>query len=442
MLIGIGPDLRIVDGQGNRQPFPTAAAFSYFFHEFAHYLHNISTVSGIAAFINTIELWRCFRSTVGAAGHGEGSAQLGHEHQDHLRRLMAYLIAARRNHTPTLSEIYSPQSLVVSTVRAETEVGGAGENLLTTLVCDAKVADRGGQAETLSIHLGTLELLEGAAWLLEKRTVSAVNPQEIASPPPIFPYHVAQAVAEYAAPGLSEDGVLACILASLQSSDAPAAFQETLAIARQAVQKGQDPVLTLRARAQVVIKENEQQLRSAFGALEKEFSGNGIMAVTVRQIIDTARLGFSKRRADPFFELEIIRKLGDRSLSIDALLSEMPCAVLQRNNGHPDQVGRDFLLSFRPNAETATADPESGLRVIHSIFDYINRHRRTDGLLPTREARTGPCPFYTCCALPLRQDQPAICEKTPWEAVDWPRWDEKAGGCWYATGVRITRPPT
>jgi hypothetical protein len=123
------------------------------------------------------------------------------------------------------------------------------------------------------------------------------------------------------------------------------------------------------------------------------------------------------------------------------VLREMPCAVLQRNNGLPDQIGRDLLLSFRPEPEAASPDPESGWRVIHSIFDYINRHRRPDGLAPTREARKGPCPFYTCCTLTLRQGQPAICKATPWEARDWPGWDEKAGGCWYATGVRITRPP-
>lgn len=166
------------------------------------------------------------------------------------------------------------------------------------------------------------------------------------------------------------------------------------------------------------------------------------MAVTIRQIIDTARLGFTKRRVDPFFELQIIQKLGDRSVSIDAVLREMPCAVLQRNNGCPDQIGRDLLLSFRPEAEAATPtpDPESGLRVLHSIFDYINRHRRPDDLVSSDEARKGPCPFYTCCALGLRQCQPAVCKETPWEAADWPGWGEKAGRCWYATGVRITRP--
>lgn len=38
-----------------------------------------------------------------------------------------------------------------------------------------------------------------------------------------------------------------------------------------------------------------------------------------------------------------------------------------------------------------------------------------------------------------RQTDPSICKATPWKSVDWCGWDGAA--CWYATGIRITRPP-
>jgi hypothetical protein len=82
MIIGIGPDLKIFDE--NRR-----VSFGYFFHEYTHYLHNISTASGIAAFINTIELWRCFRLTMNPAGYSSGSAAFPSDRKAYLADLLS-----------------------------------------------------------------------------------------------------------------------------------------------------------------------------------------------------------------------------------------------------------------------------------------------------------------------------------------------------------------
>jgi hypothetical protein len=272
--------------------------------------------------------------------------------------------------------------------------------------------------------------------------VEAVHAGKTAAPPPIFPYRVAEAIAASAVPGISEDVVLACILAALQSSDAPSEFPEVLAIAKAAAQDGADPVAVLRERAKVAIGQNEPCLERVFATLEGEFDGDGLMAVATRQIVDAARAGFVARRQDPFFELEMIQSLAAGRRKITDVLRSMPsCAVLQRNSGVADKLGRDYLLSFLPANNAYQHDPENGLRVVHSIFDYIARHRRPDRLAPTGEAVEGPCPFYTCCTLALRQAEPQNCRETPWRAADWSGWD-KGGRCWYGTGIWITRPPT
>lgn len=441
MLIRIGPELRIYNEQGLPEPLPTADALGYFFHEYAHYLHNISTTSGIAAFINTLELWRTFRHTIGANGHGAGSAGLSPDWKTHLTELLAYLDAARQNHSPPLSAVISPAFLTVSAFRLETDVQGTDGPLLGALICDAKIRDKGGQAEALTIKVGTLELLEGAAWLLEKRMVEAVHAGRTAEPPPIFPYRVAEAIAASAVPGISEDCVLACILTALQSSDAPAALLDVLAIARAAADDGRDPVTVLRESAKDAIAKSELVLEGAFASLNGEFNGNGVMAIAIRGIVDAARAGFAARRQDPFFELEMIRGLGTGEQSINDVLLRMPsCAVLQRNSGAADELGKDYLLSFLPANDANEYDPENGIRIVHSMFDYIGRHRRVDHLAPTSEALRGSCPFFTCCTLALRQAEPRTCQNTPWEAVDWSGWNHN-GACWYGTGIQITRPP-
>jgi hypothetical protein len=85
MIIRMSAALPVYDHSGNVLHFPTPTAFGFFFHEYVHFLHNISTISGIAAFVNTVELWRCFRSTVRSDGAGIGSGTLPTDRAQHLR---------------------------------------------------------------------------------------------------------------------------------------------------------------------------------------------------------------------------------------------------------------------------------------------------------------------------------------------------------------------
>ncbi|TYL92743.1 hypothetical protein FXB40_23945 [Bradyrhizobium rifense] len=94
--------------------------------------------------------------------------------------------------------------------------------------CQGDIAKDISQTETIDVLIGTLELMESAAWLLEKRVVHALQIGAQIVPAPIFPYEVAAALGKHLAPNVNEDGLLACILAALQSSDAPAAFPEIL----------------------------------------------------------------------------------------------------------------------------------------------------------------------------------------------------------------------
>lgn len=167
------------------------------------------------------------------------------------------------------------------------------------------------------------------------------------------------------------------------------------------------------------------------------------MAKAIRQIVDTARRAFNHRRTDPFFELQIVKDMKPRPQSPlrDAIRHYAPCAVLQRRYGHEDDLQRDLMVSFLPPPDDPGGDPENGLRIVHSTFDFIGQHRRQGGFARTQDLEHSPCPFYTCCNLALRTQEPGICRDSPWKSVDWSKWDEAKGACWYATAIRITRPP-
>jgi hypothetical protein len=442
MLIKLEPDLRLLPDANTPKGFRSAAGLGYFFHEYAHYLHNISTLSGIVVFINTIGLWRCFRQTFNDAGFSGGSALLDAKQKDYLKTVMSYLTTARRTYFPVFQNGFEPASLKITSLKPVIEVTAQNDPLLNMLVCDAEVSSEGGNTEQCKVYIGLLEILESAAWLLEHGMFEAIGSHLPISPPPVFPYRVVEAVARYAVPGLNDAGVIACVLTALQSSDAPNALSDLFGVATQALRDGREPIDVLREKAKEALKQGSSKLEKEFCALEKEFSNGGVLARAIRQIVETARRAFEHRRRDPFFELQILRdmKLQPESSLRDAIRYYAPCAVLEVHDGPDDQLGRDLLLTFLP-VDGDGYDPENGLRIVHCIFDFLDRHRTQEGFLSTQDARQGPCPFYTCCNLPLRAREPSICSSLPWKSADWPEWNQAEVGCWYGHAVRITRPP-
>jgi hypothetical protein len=440
MIIRMSAALPVYDHSGKVLQFPTPAAFGFFFHEYVHFLHNISTVSGIAALINTVELWRCFRATIVPDGASAGSATLPADKAQHLTTLVSYLAATRRNNEPASRLIQRPVSIKIKSCDLRPVVQSGSDVFASVLVCQGEITSDSGQTEAVDVSIGTLELMESAAWLLEKRVVRALDRTALIVPAPIFPYQVATALGEYLAPDVNEDGLLACVLSALQSSDAPAAFPETLKIASDAVLQGNDPVAELRKSVGAALKQGAGTLEAQFQALETEFNGNGIMAVAMRQIIAAARAAFQMREKDPFFELAMIADIASGA-SVQHILQRIPsCALKQEEAGAFDQLQRDVLISFQPLSATSGRDPEDGLRTIHAIFHYVSSHLTQHGFVETTGARRSPCPFYTCCNLRLRTGEPNICRSEPWLSASWPHWGPD-GKCWYGAGVSITTPP-
>ena len=441
MIIRMGPDLRLVDDQGNPVVLPTAQAAGFFFHEYAHFLHNISTISGLSVFINTVELWRRFRATHGVRGFCNGSSDQPTTDQHNLEQLLNHLHEMRRNNSPKGKVIISPVAINILTHVLQTTVRSNGDVLATALKYEAEIENDHGDTEIVQASIGTLELLECAAWLLEKRIVRAVDPSTKAERPPVFPYLVVEEFCKHEVSELDEDEVLVCVLAALQCSDATSALKELLEICQQAVADGRGTVDVVHSCTKNALVESLPTMEEQFAKLEEEFGGDGIMAVAIRGIVEIARRALALRTAYPFFELDWIEEVENGNVSLNDILRRMPsCAVLQVNGGSEDEVGRDWLLSFLAVDADRARDPEQGLRIVHSIFDYLGRHRDSGGFIPTNMIGTKPCPFYTSCDLALRRVVPSICKNTPWKSADWSGW-KGDGACWYGVGIQVTRQP-
>jgi hypothetical protein len=445
LLIHLTPNARLFDYDDPAYR-PTPSVIGFFFHEYTHYLHNISTVSGVVTFINTIDLWRWFRVTVDSDSTSPGSVSLSSESKQRLQALVSYLDAVRRKDNPKLNYIFSPMNLRITSAKLQCVATQAQseEPLLHAIVCDANIFDRDGNDEQCVTKVGTLEILECAAWLLEKRIVLALDANTTVNAAPAFPYRAVEALAAFFEPSLSEETVLACALTALQSSDAPEALLHALGIAGRASHDGKDPLLELREHAFANLVSCRSQLDLQLQKLDQEFNGTNTFAISVRSVIGAARKMLNRRTTDPFFEFDLVLRVAAAPNGFVEILRDIvPCAVLQQRPGDGEDLQRDFLYSFQPvqsNQVDQVVDPEAALRIVHSAFHFMFAHRGPEGFVATREVGQRKCPFYTCCNLQLRQQEPHICREAPWLSAAWKKWD--GATCWYGSGVRLTRPPT
>ena len=276
LIIKLSPNIQIVDRSGRPIAFPTAKSLGFFVHEYLHYLHNISTACGIAGFMNTLELWRLFRLSVAPGGFSFGSPRLDNRDQVHLRRLLDTLAAGMRDHRPSLGQIVTPASIAIRSCKLDTEAMDEQRPAVSKLACGAEIRDSGGNAEQVTVGVGTLEIMESAAWLLERRLVRALDPSANVDDAPVFPYQLASALAEHVVPGVAEEIVLTCVLAALQSSDPADALLQVLNIAQKAVQADSDPFVEVRQAAARVVADNDVELQRHLSQIEREFSGPGL----------------------------------------------------------------------------------------------------------------------------------------------------------------------
>lgn len=436
-IIRLGSEIQMFDSEKNALVAPTPNALAVFMHEYMHYIHNVSTLIGVSALINTLEFWRLFRCTFDENGFSLGSTHLDATAQDCLKLISEILAAGRGNYKPQFNNVLKPASLKILNATPEKFIISKQGTQLTKYVCQAQVLDQGGNAENCQIEIGIPEIMEAAAWLLECRLLSKLVPDTDLMPVDVLPYKAVSALADHLYPGIKQEAVLAAILASLQSSDPVDALQQVLNVACGEDDSDQDVTTKIHQVALKIVTDNEAALLSLLSEIKAEFSTQNIMSTGIDAILARAHEALAIRRRLPLFEIALIDALANGDLSFEQWMKEYPsCAVIQQNAGANDVLKRDTLASFLPLNED-DSDPEDGLRVVHAIFDFVGRHSKNGEFIPTAELEAKPCPFFTCCDLDVRKHQSDICRNSPWGSVG--QYD--GGNCWYGAAVAITRPP-
>ena len=423
---------------------PTLARWCIFAHEYAHFLHNFSTISGLQDFVTHLRLMGLFGRTVGVDGTSRGSAVLSEtDTRDfaHWQRWLKHLRGSgrqpfdaqyhHRNTRIRITGVDMPRESIQFSTQPE-----------PVRLQDARVSFTVSSASTSEERcdtvLGSWHIMETLAYEIEKTIVKAHGAQTalLEDTTPAFPYQFGRVLFEHLSNLVPSEEVLTrvCLMA-LQSTDPGAAFIDIAnAFATRPV--GEPDAVTVKRFEAITLAE----FRRTFAAfsdltLKREYevfaARGGPAGRAIQTLGEMCQRYVELRTTDHFFELRLFEQIVDRESLRDLLKTYPPCPIVHQAglDGQPEF----FHLSVTELSEDAT----DALCVYQTWGQFMLAHLQPDRFLTTNECRSPRCKclFFGACAAPQALAAPQLCQSAPWRAF---RLDDPVG-CVYAAGVAAAR---
>jgi len=433
-LLTLKPDFEAFADPANPRGFESPEQVAIFFHEWIHYLHNVSTVHGLTTFGTLTILWSNFRETIGADGWSHGATNVPEKDAQDIERQYGLLKTLRSRRSTTLPQKVAPHLVTLDQVGAVPAVESCPDEL-TVLECNALVAPatEDGVAQAHKVYITTNEILECAAYMLEEK--AAVAMKTLLPLPDVNPYLLVPKARDLLAPGLSDECLLMCALASVQCADPPRALLFLLKAGANAQNEGDDPREAVQAAGERLFEAYQPSAMASISMIDDMFPVHEPMARAVLSTLRRIERNLSYRKKDLFFELSIVESLRQGPVTmLDAIERYGAPSILQQRKGDPEQMGLDLIYAFdlpgEPKGEIA-----AGWNMMHAAFKFLNAHLRTGSLRSTDLVVGATCPFYTSCQAYYRRTAAQNCNSTPWLSVG-----AEEGLCEYALAVVATRP--
>jgi hypothetical protein len=437
-LITLKPQFEVWTNQKNHGQHLTARDFATFFHEWIHYLHNVSTIHGLSAFANLVHLWTEFRATIGEDGLSRGSSSLSPEAQLRVRQKVALLGGIRFAKGSPLPTWATQEQVSITASHTRWDPIPEHVAMTWTIVCSGRVTNAAGESTGCTLTIGAHEVVESVAYMLESLIARRMG--ATIEDAPVAPYCLLRLLGEYVSPLLDEQELLVCGLISLQGTNPAEGLVATLRIAEAKKRAGGDVLHFLETQQRAVLVAGAGEVESWLSEIDAAFPVDEPMGRAVRETVQAIRRNMEKRRHSPFFELSVVDRIFRNNSAMNEILKEYgACTILQERLGSVDTPLRDFIYEF---AVGTGADPEvgRGRRIMHFAFRFVRMHLTGAGdfraTSEVTEASANRCPAYTACELKPRTESPDTCMTKPWLNAT----RENLNSCWFADAVCRVAP--
>ncbi|CAI2041595.1 Uncharacterised protein [Serratia fonticola] len=427
-IITLSKDFPALDDPNELKGFITPVQLGIFFHEWIHFLHNVSTFNGLSSFSIQVVLWSNFRLTMNEQGVSIGSEEIALDKVGYNKNFISYLYSNRKKNKGFLPAQAQPNELSFKNIELLDSVVVDGEVIgISIIKCEV---DYGGNI--YDIDIGTFEILESVAFMLESKLILEMN--GVPEKAPICPYHLVEGLATEISPSLDKDIIICCMLASLQTNDPPSLLFTLLKDAESLHESCRHDELI--NYVQNNLKRQLQTIDAQLKQIRLMFPVDEPMGAFVKLTLDRIESNLVYRMQNPFFELSIIDEISKQANNFNQVIRRYGgCTIIQQRPGDEDDINRDVMYDFVIPGQDDTVS--FGWKMAHASFQFASKHFNLLGEIKKSDALQYKCPFYTVCGSSVRLSNSNICAESPWQA----RHIEDNNDCYYSSAIKATSPP-
>jgi len=418
---------------------------STFLHEYYHYIHNFSTISGFRTFFLFQDLLSLFSNVVSPSGIVKSNILKNSNFKKNYNEITAewkftqgdYKLSPSINKNGVLDiKILNIKETIENRTYFSTHI--SRENIALEL----EITDSEKTKYNYSINLGESIIDEGICYEIDrlialkidfdKKIITKLNNA------PLFPYLLLNKIGEYLVPsGIESYPLIACAKLALLTTNPGKCLVQTLKDFNKlkSMIKNDDDILNHLWKQ---IKDHFNQvvnviLTNDLPNLNERHKNRGLLEIAIQYISDLYSDLLSRRQKNPFFDITPYRYNACNFLDLSDLINSIiPCAVLQKQNGDFNTLMRDSLYTFTPKEISVYAGYRINelIRPLQSQLHYLRLHLGNTFFVESSVDSNNYCPFYTCCDLPFRKESNTVCKYEPWK-----NYRSNDETCWYGTAV-------
>jgi hypothetical protein len=413
---------------------------SVLFHEYYHYLTNISTVYGWESFFNVFCIFGIFSNSLDDFFQIDPSL-FSFLHKQELILLTELITLQTGNPKIFSANQTGIKSITLKNLSSYSKKVGIID--FQVAKANFEITHKDEKKENKTVIIGASLIEEGITYILEaslrNKTQTFIDSQQYYIPP-VYPYLSYQYICQFICPDISPIAAVKIGLLALNYSNPGFMLIKFLKKFKKIKKKyTKNKYLFNENIALEILKEEfiktqrfkiNRVINEQLFLFEKEYNNRGFLANGSLEISNWFKLNLQRRLQDIWFDVNWLNENGVNFDKLNCLISSIiPCDVIQGRNGDEHQVKRDLLLTF--SKPFISSSSYNGIRAIQAQHHCLLSHLKTDGFKSNFEEKTNPaCPYYSSCNLDFRKKNATVCYTTPWET----RLNQNV--CWYGWGAQ------
>jgi len=407
--------------------------FPALFHEYIHYLHELSTVIGNIGISLDLSAKAVFSNWLDPNIKSSMSNGINKKRSD-LLNIYSKVIITKDVLFGNANEILNGKFIEVKNIEyieqniyLLEEITFIENKLSIPKIHFTQLIEY----KTVSEHLlfGKYFLYEGLAYELDRIVDMQVKKlTEIKDYCKGTEYTVLRRLSQYLFPDIEKQTYLCIASLSLQYIDCGRTFIKMVERVRENCKLGfsqEEIVKILKEETSSLLKNKQNDFNDAQDEYKNVFMKRKLLFKAFEYLSDNIKKLYSERIENPTFEVDYVfqGKYGE-------LLNTAQICDYMYLFTDDEEYMRDFI------GTSIDLETSSVLKTLLTYDHYYTSHKIFS--TTTIEQQESTCPFFYCCDLPLRKTHTNICKTKPWRIFEISSNSDNQY-CWYGQGVLETK---